>query len=104
MIFTTVETSLYLYFSRLCQVYPQIARKCKSWGLLSRNRFCLLDGKILNKSPDHLFDLNFFDSMIHTIVFQASVQSFLISVAEVPRKNFPFSAILFFSASVPVFL
>ena len=72
--------------------------------MLSRNRLCLLDGKILNKSPDHLFDLNLFDSMLHSITFQASVQSFLIWVAEVPRKNSPFSAVLFFSASAPVFL
>src|SRR3954466_4561512 len=72
--------------------------------MLSRNRLCLLDGKIHDKSPDHLFDLNCFDSMIHTIIFQASVQSFLIGVAEVPRKNSLLSAVLFFSASAPVFL
>ena len=72
--------------------------------MLSRNRFCLLDGKIRDKSPDHLFDLNYFDSMLHTITFQAYVQSFLIWVAEVPRKNYLFSVVLFFSASAPVFL
>src|ERR1043165_10246280 len=38
---------------------------------------CLTE-KIRNKSPDHLFYLNFFDSMLHTITFQASVQSFLV--------------------------
>src|SRR3954466_11345372 len=52
----------------------------------------------------HKFVFKFFDSILHKIVFQASVQSFLISVAEVPRKNSPFSAVLFFSASAPVFL
>ena len=72
--------------------------------MLSRNRFCLLDGKIRSISSDHLFDLNFFDSMLHTINFQGSVLSFLIWVAEVPRKNSFLSAVLFFSASVPVFL
>ena len=72
--------------------------------MLSRNRFCQLDGKIWDKSPDHHFDLNFFDSMLHTIVFQASVLRFLIWVSEVPRKNTFLSAVLFFSASVPVFL
>ena len=41
--------------------------------------------------------------MLHTITFQASVQSFLIWVAEVPRKNSPFYVVLFFSASAPVF-
>ena len=29
----------------------QIARKVKSWCMLSRNRLCLLDGKIRDKSP-----------------------------------------------------
>ena len=72
--------------------------------MLSRNRFCLLDGKIRDKSPYHLFDLNFFDSMLHKIAIQASVLSFLIWVAEVPRKNYFLSVGLFFSASVPVFL
>ena len=86
---------------------PSLASDCKkvkSCCLLSRNRLCLLDGKIRNKSPDHLFDLNFFDSILQTISLQASVQSFLIWVAEVPQKNSPFSAVLFFSASAPVFL
>src|ERR1043165_5021065 len=41
--------------------------------------------------------------MLHTISLLASVQSFLICVAEVPRKNSPFSAVIFFSASAPVF-
>src|SRR3954468_6343797 len=72
--------------------------------MLFRNRFCLCEGTIHDKSPDHLFDLNCFDSMLHTIIFQAYVQSFLISVAEVPRKNSPFSVVLFISASTPVFL
>ena len=72
--------------------------------MLSRNKLCLLDGKIRDKSPDHLFDLNCFDSMLHTIVFQASVLSFLIWVAEVPRKNYFPSVVLFFLAFVPVFL
>ena len=55
--------------------------------MLSRNRFCPLDGKIRDKSPDHLFDLNVYDSMLRTIIFQASILSFLIWVAEVRRKN-----------------
>ena len=72
--------------------------------MLSRNRFCLHDKKIRDKSPDHLFDLNFFDSMFHTIVFQESVLSFLIWVAEVPRKNSFLSVVLFFPDSAPVYL
>src|SRR4051812_46239374 len=41
--------------------------------MLSRNRFCLLDGKIRDKSRDSLFYLIYFDSMLHTIIFQAFV-------------------------------
>ena len=72
--------------------------------MLFRNRLCLLDGKIHDKSLDHLFDLNFFESMPHTIIFPASFLSFLIRVAEVPQKNSFLSAILFFSAFLPVYL
>ena len=36
--------------------------------------------------------------------FRHLFKVFLIWVAEVPRKNSPFSAVLFFSASAPVFL
>ena len=72
--------------------------------MLSRNRFCVLDGKIRDKSPDHIFDLNLFDSMLHTIFFQAYVLSFLIWVAEVPRKYYFLYVVLFFSASVPIYL
>ena len=67
--------------------------------MLSRNRFCLLDGKIHHKSSGHLFDLNFFYSMLYTIGFLASVLSFLIWVAEVPRKNYLLSSGLFFPDS-----
>ena len=59
-----------------------------------------LDRKIRIKSPDHLFDLNFFDSVLYTIGFWASVLSFLIWVAEVPRKNYLLPAGLFFTDSV----
>ena len=72
--------------------------------MLSRNIFCLLDGKIRDKSPDNLFDLNCFDSMLHTIIFQAYVLSFFIRVVEVPRKSSFLSDGLFFSAFVPVYL
>ena len=62
---------------------------------MSRNRFCLLDGKICDKSPDNIFNLHVFDSMLHIIIFQASVLSFLIWVAEVFPKNSLLSTILF---------
>ena len=59
MIFTTVATSLYLYFQALCQVYPPIERKFKSCDMLSRKQILCLDRKIHDKSPDHIFDLIF---------------------------------------------
>ena len=80
------------------------ARKSKSCDMLSRNRLCLLDGKIPHKSPDHIFDLNFFDSMPHTIGFRASVMSFLIWVAEVFLKNSLLSDVLFFTDSALFYL
>src|SRR4051812_5313087 len=72
--------------------------------MLSRNRLCLLDGKIHDESPDHLFDLKCFDSMLHTIVFWAYVLSFLIWFAEVFLKNSLLSAVLFFIDSAPFYL
>src|ERR1041385_1165839 len=99
MIVTTLATSLYLYFQALCQVLPPIARKFKSCDMLSRKQILSLDGKISLKSPDHLFDLNFFDSVLHTIYFRASVLSFFIRVAEVPLKNSLLPAVLFFTDS-----
>src|SRR3954471_24807711 len=75
MIVTTVATSLYLYFSSFVPSLASDCKKIKSWYMLSRNRFCLLDGKIHDKSPYHIFDLNIYDSMIHAIIFQASVLS-----------------------------
>src|ERR1041384_2175621 len=66
-------------FFKLCAKFSlRVLESSKSWSLLSRNRFCLLDEKIRDKSPDHLFDLNFFDSMLHTISLLTSVQSVLI--------------------------
>ena len=100
MFVTTVATSLYLYFSALCQVQPLIARKFKSCDVLSRKQILSLDRKIRIKSPDHLFGLNFFDSVLYIIVFRASVLSFFIRVAEVPRKNHLLPAVLFFTDSV----
>ena len=97
---TTVASSLYLYFSILCQVQPLIARKFKSCDVLSRKQILSLDRKIRIKSPDHLFGLNFFDSVLYIIVLRASVLSFLIRVAEVPRKNHLLPAVLFFTDSV----
>src|SRR3954470_16964560 len=69
MFVTTVETSLYLYFQALCQVYPLIARKFKSCDMLSRKQILSLDENISLKLPDHLVDLNFFESVVHTIDF-----------------------------------
>src|SRR3954468_1619098 len=59
MIVTTVATSLYLYFSSFVPSLALDCKKAQKLVMLSRKRLCLLDGKILNKSQDHLFDLNF---------------------------------------------
>ena len=104
MIVTTAATSLYLYF---WSFVPSLASDCKKdQKLVHAVQKQILSAwrKIHDKSPDHLFDRNFFDSMIHTITFQASVPSFLIWVVEVPRKNSFLSDVLLFSASAPVFL
>ena len=97
---TTVASSLYLYFSVFCQVQPLIAGKIKSCDVLSRKQILSLDRKIRIKSPDHLFGLNCFDSVLYIIFFRASVLSFFIRVAEVPRKNHLLPAVLFFTDSV----
>ena len=68
--------------------------------MLSRKQILSSYRKIRIKSPDHLFGLNFFYSVLYIIVFQASVLSFLIGVAEVPRKNHLLPAVLFFTDSV----
>ena len=68
--------------------------------MLSRKQILSLERKIRIKSPDHLFDLNFFDSVLYTIGFRASVLSFLIWVVEVHRKNYLLPAGLFFTDSV----
>src|SRR6187401_65894 len=100
MLFTAVASSLYLCFSYLCQVQPLIARKFKSCEVLSRKQILSLDRKIRIKSPDHLFGLNFFDSVLYIIIFRASVLSFLIRIADVPRTNQLLPAVLFFTDSV----
>src|ERR1041385_26557 len=78
MFVTTVATSLYLYFSALCQVIASYDKGSKSCDVLSRKQILSLDRKIRIKSPDHLFDLNCFDSMLYTIVKLSFVLSFLI--------------------------
>ena len=77
MIVTTVESSLYLYFQALCQVYPPIVRKFKSCDMLSRKQILSLDGKNRLKSPDHIFDLIFLQRSPY-IFFRASILSFFI--------------------------
>ena len=67
--------------------------------MLSRKQILSLERKIRIKSPDHLFDLIFFDSVIYTIVKLSYVLSFFIWVVEVPRKNSLLPAVLFFTDS-----
>ena len=72
--------------------------------MLSRKQILSLDRKICIKSADHLFGLNFFDSVLYIIVFCASVLSFLIWVAEVSRTGQLLPAVLFFTDSVMFYL
>src|SRR3954471_13319739 len=97
MIFTTVSTSWYLFFSSFVPSLASDCKKVKSWCMLSRNRLCLLDGKIRGKSPDHVFDLNYFESMLHTVIFQASVLSFFLSCRSAPKKFFSLCCSVFLS-------
>lgn len=99
MLVTTLATSLYLYFWALCQV---IAFDCKEvqklWHAVQKHILSAWQ-KIRQKSLDHLFDLNVFDSMLYIIDFMASVLSFFIWVAEVPRINYLLPIVLFFTDS-----
>ena len=87
MLVNTVATSLYLYFQALCQVLASGDKWIKSCDVLSRKQILCAPRKNWCKITHHLFDLNFFDSMLYTIVFLPSVLSFLIWVVEVPQKN-----------------
>src|SRR4051812_30116476 len=99
MFVTTVATSLYLYFSALCQVIASYDKGGKSCDMLSRKQIMSLDRKIRIKSLDHLFYLNFFESVIYTIVKLPYVLSFFIRVAEVPLQNSLLPSVLYFTDS-----
>src|ERR1041385_3910232 len=78
MFVTTVATSLYLYFSALCQFIASYDKGSKSCDMLSRKQILSLDGKNQNKSPVHLFELTFLHSVLYTILKLSYVLSFLI--------------------------
>src|ERR1041385_4512988 len=78
MIVPTVATSLYLYFQALCQVIASYDKGSESCDMLSKNRFCLRDGENRIKSPVHIFELNFLQSVLYKITEQSYVLSFLI--------------------------
>ena len=78
MFVTTVATSLYLYFSSFVPFIALYDKGSESCDMLSRKQILSLDRKIRIKSPDHLFDLNFFDSVLYTITELSYVLSFLI--------------------------
>ena len=77
-VFTTVATSLYLYFQVLCQVLASNDGGDKSCDLLPENRFCTLQCRKSQKSPDHLFDMIFLHRKLYTIVNLSLVLKFLI--------------------------
>src|ERR1041384_8136816 len=48
-------------FFKLCAKFSlRLHESSKVGACCPENRLCLLDGKIRDKSPDHIFDLNFF--------------------------------------------
>src|ERR1041385_3601971 len=65
-----------------------MTREVKVVTCCPENRFCPRDGKNQNKSPVHLFELNFLHNVIYTITKLSYVLSFFIRVAEVPLKKF----------------
>ena len=67
MLFTTVATSLYLYFQALCQVLASYGKLIKSCDMLSRKQILFASLQKYSKSPVHLFYLNFFDRILYTI-------------------------------------
>src|SRR3954464_13402196 len=88
MIVTTVATSLYLYFSSFV---PSLASDCKKVQKLVL-AVCLLDRKILNKSPDHLFDLIFFTACSIQLSFKPMFKVFCFELQKYLKKiNSPFS-------------
>ena len=87
MIVTTVATSLYLYFQALCQVLASDCMKFKSCDMLSRNRLCPLGEKISHKSPYHLFNLNYFDSMLNWLS-SVCAEFFDLICRSAPKKLF----------------
>src|SRR4051812_46899541 len=84
MIVTTVETSLYLYFSSFVPSLALDCKKVKSWCMLSRNRLCLLDGKLRDKLPDHLFDLNFLTVCSIQLSFRCFFRVFCFELQKCP--------------------
>src|SRR3954463_2254843 len=56
--------------------------------MLSRKQIQSLDGKIHDKSPDLLFYLNLFDSMIYTIISGVCSEFFDLSCRSSPKKLF----------------
>ena len=99
-IVTTVATSLYIYFQALCQVLASDCKKVQKLWHAVQKQILSAWRKTSSKITRSSFWSAFFDSILHAITFQASVQSFLIWVVEVPRKNSFLSAVLFFFCSV----
>src|SRR3954463_8687843 len=65
-------------FFKLCAKFSlRLQESTKVGACCPETDFVCLTEKNRDKSPGHLFDLNFSYRMLHTIVFQASVQSFL---------------------------
>src|SRR4051812_45888068 len=61
-------------------------REAKVVTCCPEKRFCLLDGKYRNKSPVHLFELNFLHNVLYTIVKLRMFLVFYLSCRSSPKK------------------
>src|ERR1041385_1081506 len=66
-----------------------MTREVKVVTCCPEKRFCPRDGKNKNKSPVHLFELNFLHSVLYTIMELSYVLSFFyLSCRSAPKKFF----------------
>src|SRR4051812_38044085 len=87
MIVTTVATSLYLYFSCFVPIIASYDKGSESCDMLSRKTdSVLVKGKITEKIPVYLFELNFLHNVLYKIMELSYVMCFFILVAEVSQK------------------
>src|SRR4051812_42308498 len=86
-----------LLFKLCAKFSPRLQERSKSRRMLSRNRFCLLDGKIRDESTDHLFDLNFLTVCSIQLSFRHLSEFFYLSCRSTSKKFFSLCCSIFLS-------